>query len=224
MPILATFGDSWPAGAELLEHEQPYGYHLAQQLDREFYNYGRRATSIEHMLLKLTQFVNFKDRAGEVAVFFVTDINRAMYFDQIDHSPQELHAHDINDSERDSADAAKAYFKYIHSDHLALFRFSTTVLALQKICQEHNIDDYYFLGWSNINKNLCLAGIDWSKFYQEGTANIVQSVFGDPGKQEYEFYITDKMRPYFNPGGHPNELGHKMIAQELANWIKPKLA
>jgi hypothetical protein len=54
---LVTFGDSWPAGAELQNSEHPFGQLLANQLGCKFANCAEPATAIDNLIFQLDNYI-----------------------------------------------------------------------------------------------------------------------------------------------------------------------
>ena len=102
----------------------------------------------------------------------------------------------------------------MQSDKLDYHRAQVFILALQRICQQNNIKDYYIEGWTNIDWNY--TGIDTLKMYPR-TATQILDVDLNPRTSEISKYQQSQ---YIKPNKyHPNELGHKRIAEELLQWI-----
>ena len=202
---LVTFGDSWPWGAELNATEKPFGFWIAEDLGYEFENCAEEGTSIEHMILQLQKYTA-KNKMDTTAIFFITNPIRTMHYQGgqwLTYRPtgQKTAGHE-------------AYYKYVQSDKLDYHRAQVFILALQRICQQNNIKDYYIEGWTNIDWNY--TGIDTLKMYPR-TATQILDVDLNPRTSEISKYQQSQ---YIKPHKyHPNELGHKRIAEELLQWI-----
>jgi hypothetical protein len=85
---------------------------------------------------------------------------------------------------------------------------------MQAICRQYNIQDYYISGWSDMDLNL--PGVDTTKIYEYSCAQLF-------GYKDMIDYLNNyqKWAPtrYVRVCGHPNELGHELIAQVLYTWI-----
>ena len=57
----------------------------------------------------------------------------------------------------------EAYYKYVQSDKLDYHRAQIFMLALQRMCEQHNIKDFYLEGWTHIDWSY--NGIDKEKIY-----------------------------------------------------------
>jgi len=201
--MLVTLGDSWPQGAELAPGEQPYGFHLHKELNTSHWvNLGQGGTSNEHLVLQLKQFLLTNVVAPVTAIFFLTNPARSLYWkgDMF---------YSISNSE------LKEQFLHFH-DYDA-FRTAITVAALQKICAANKIDDYYLPGWQMISE--WLPGTDLDKIYGKGKLTAASILEAE--KHNGEHLVDVENNYYIKPNFcHPNELGHKIIAAKLAEWIK----
>jgi len=205
---LVVFGDSWTWGTGLQPNEPTYGKLIADYRNIEFQNYSVQGTAAEHMVLQLQDLLsNIDPTFNYTALFSFTVLSRLMYY----AGKQPDTAYVMWDGTKD--DVSASYFKNIHSTLLDHFKFYTTVLALQSLCRQYKIQDYYALSFSKVDWDLLnFIGVDRSKFYNQGTTNFLD-ILGSkyPGDNKIYFEGTD--------GGHPNALGHQIIAQHLQEWI-----
>jgi hypothetical protein len=200
---LFTFGDSWPYGSDLAPDEVPYGNILAELLNSsEYENFSVPATSNEHMIIQLQNCVNKRPSIQDsTAVFFITDPARSCWigYDQkaVDVRP---------DANADTQSREYLYFKYFHTPHQEKFRTHQTMLALQRMSSVLGLEDYYVVGWVPGIDFDC-PGIDKNKIYKQGRvscANMFNSLTID----------------CINRGCHPNQAGHRVIAENLLEWIR----
>ena len=87
------------------------------------------------------------------------------------------------------------------------------LIVLQSLCQQHNIIDCYVNSFSKINwEALDLVGVDMSRIYQQGKESFLD-FFGCS--------YVDPSNEYFqgSAAAHPNQRGHKLIAEKLSTWI-----
>lgn len=204
--VLLGFGDSWADGHELTYPEIKYLDILSQELGVPCLNFAVGSTSIPHLVLQLRKFLDTKyDPSNKyTAIFFLTAQERTFFYgdeNSIVHCcPQEA------GYTREST----VYYQ-LYTDHLGEFHLNTTLLALQRLCAEYNIVDYYVPGWQNFNI--------WPE---------VKNVFPYPVTNlfnggEYKPLLTmlHEKNKYIWPNlGHPNQQGHKVIAQALGDWIR----
>ena len=228
-----AFGDSWPWGMDLKPGEKSYGELIAEHKGMEFQNCSEPATAGEHMILQLQHMINTSSFVDTeyTALFSFTRLARFMYFSDNPIWDKKFRTNSGQlswDGTAPNDDQATAlYYKYIHSAKLDNFKFYTTAMVLQKLCQEYNIKDYYALSFSTVDWPSHTAtqsrspltappgnnfiGLDRHKFWDQGNTNFL-TLFG------CEF--IDQNNKYFgHTGGHPNQLGHELIAQHLRDWI-----
>ena len=58
---VATFGDSWPAGAELSDNEKTFGEIIANNFNSSFYNGAVGASSADQLIIQLKQFIETEE-------------------------------------------------------------------------------------------------------------------------------------------------------------------
>lgn len=206
---LSIFGDSWPAGIELRfdQREQPFGHLLAESLGAQLGHYPRPGTSIQHLILQLQQALDEQSMAGSTALFCLTSVSRSIYFDSVKW--KEIH-------NRNTDITSQSFYKHLYSKELGDFTMNCCVLALQRMCQQHDINDYYISCWDQLN--LYLAGIDKNKFYQQGKISMAD-ILGCRSSSSIEIAV-DRRHPMIYPNEcHPNQQGHHIIANKLLEWI-----
>jgi len=202
--LLVTFGDSWPYGAELKSHEKTYGKVLSENLQCKFLNKAIGGSCIDSMVLQLKDFLaeSYNPNTKICALFFITSLHRALLF-----NPQTNEPRSIYPMENHEDSTIRNYFKYVHCSELHKFRANVAILALQKICKEYNIDDRYLIGW--VDPALDYPGIDKQKIFPQSAVEIL-------GASADHECSTNYQHRYFYPNtDHPNEAGHKVIA----DWI-----
>jgi hypothetical protein len=213
---LVTFGDSWPAGFGLHPAtEQPFGKNLADLLQIDnFVNCAIPGSSNDRTVIELLKYVNNHSSVKDhLAIFFITtpgrklaiqqhneliDINLNFDFANLDKVDRELTLDEI-------------YYKHLHSTPQEQFDLERNILSLQRICSQLEIQDFYIVGWSDINLNC--PGIDNKKIYKQNCIQIL-------GYQTQSEYLANVPGQYFLQCGHPNFLGHQLIANALYNWIE----
>jgi hypothetical protein len=201
---LVTFGDSWPAGAELLPGDQPFGQILANQLGCNFVNCAEPATAIDNLIFQLDNYIKSSKIDNTMAIFFLTDMSRAVvYKDKKLSQVQPLYED-------------QWYLQYLYSEELSAFRANVAVLALQRMCAVAGIKDCYVMGWTRFP--IMFSGIDLNKIYDQGRTTCLNLFGGADGDTNY---IYHKDNHYIRPNqDHPNQAGHKFIADTLYEWIK----
>jgi hypothetical protein len=204
MKTLLTFGDSWPRGAELQRNQQPYGHWLCQLLNYDnWQNFADGGTSLEHLILQLQEYLNVHDANDQVtAIFFLTNPVRTAYFKNNLHFRQTT-----SPGEQE---------QWLYFQDYVWLRASIAIAAAQQACRLHNIDDYYFSGW--IKYDNLLPIVQQEKIWKMAKETVIDWFGADAVTGEF----IDRIRhnQYVKPNlMHPNELGHKLIAERLASWI-----
>jgi len=201
---LVTFGDSWPAGAELQNGEQTFGQLLANRFDCDFVNYAESATAIDNLIFQLDNYIKSSKIDNTIAVFFLTDMSRAVvYKDKKLCQVQPLYED-------------QWYLQYMYSEELSAFRANIAMLALQRMCAEAGIEDRYVMGWTRFP--IMFSGINLNKIYDKGRTTCLNLFGGADGDTNY---IYHKDNHYIRPNqDHPNQTGHQCIADNLYEWIK----
>jgi hypothetical protein len=220
--VLLTLGDSWPQGGELKRDlgQVPFGDLLKDQLgfDR-LYNYGSPGASNEDMLFQLQQHLknHWNKDDCTVAIFHLTNPARTA------HLPQQTSLN-VNLDERnhwpaDAKQFVRDFVLHFHTAEHEVMRSSSTVTALQMWCQTHGIDDYYFSGW--VKYSTWLPGVNTKKIWHAGKETAADWFGATDHNGEHLLGVVDNVyiRPNF---AHPNQLGHQLIADKLANWIRTK--
>lgn len=220
---LIVCGDSWSAGAELNDREQTFGDLLAQSLNATLYNQSIDASSIPHLIIQLrTAFQQCDLTKNTKALFFLTSSDRDLIWsDVLPKGTGFIETHPLPHSKMEeillnpSDPLHEHWYRTYYSHELANFRCNSSILALQTMCRYHNIQDYYIWGWSRFD---LWPEIDSTKFYNRGNTRV------------FDFFTDDHNdcpNPKFNAsckyiwpnGGHPNQLGHQLIADHLYTWL-----
>lgn len=205
---LAAFGDSWTYGSELPHNEFPYAKYVADHFNADYFNFAQESTSVPHMFLQLQTAI--QELQGKfTALFGVTSISRSWYYNEFSETWSEIMI-----GSKSSPGPIMAYYKYLHSDELDKMNYNIYLLALQKICDEHDIDAYFIGAWNRIHK-LNLPGGSNLKIYEKSMAQIlgIDSELAEISEIDDNFYI----KPNVN---HPNPDGHRAIAAKITQWIE----
>jgi hypothetical protein len=219
---LAVFGCSWAVGTGVSPTDS-FGARLSSKLSTtNFTNLGIEGSSNSRSVLQLLDYVNRTDISVEnsIAVFLITTPARECVLLDNFRNPIEtktiLRVEDLDGFKvvdlgvNPTDEISKNYIKHFASISTLNFNLHKNVLSMQAICRQYKIQDYYMVGWSDVNLNL--PGIDTNKIYHKSCLQLF----------EYEFPIDFSKRlpnQYLRNCGHPNELGHELIAQTLHDWI-----
>jgi hypothetical protein len=207
MGNLVTFGDSWPAGAELLETEVPFGAIMANHYNLDYYTYSKHGSAISDMVLQLKQYLSDFFEKKTTAVFFLTDFSRVTNFNS---KGEQTYFGKTSDN---------IYYKW-YTDYFGMLLANAIIVQLQSICKQNNIEDYYIVGWTKWDMSFT-PGIDLNKIYDRGNTTCLNlfKVYNNDPTDDPEFILYD-YNHYIKPNQcHPNQLGHQKIANELIKWI-----
>ena len=223
MTDLAVFGCSWTAGVGVLATDT-FGARLADKLSAtNFTNLGIQGSSNSRSVLQLLDYVKRTDIPVEnsIAVFLITTPSReCILLDElhqpIDETKSIFGVEDLNSVKvvdlgvNQTDEISKNYIKHFASISTLNFNLHKNVLSMQAICRQYNIRDYYIVGWDTVN--LKLPGVDTAKIYYKSCAQLF-------GYEDLKDYVDRPPNQHVRVCGHPNELGHELIAQTLYNWI-----
>ena len=213
--IFVGFGDSWANGDEL-DHsrEKSYMKLLGEQFGVQVLNYAVSSSSIGHMLIQFQKFIatDYHPANRYHAVFFVTAKERAFYFDDNDHTIKHTSPTSVVSFQED------AYYKY-YTDKLGDLNANRDIVGIQGLCRIYGIVDYWMLGWQKIP---LWNVVDKGRFFALGDRPIT-TLFTSDGRIQpiIELVNPANQNPYIWPNsGHPNQLGHQIIADAMAKIIK----
>jgi lysophospholipase L1-like esterase len=223
--LLLSFGDSWAYGAELPDANREqlnFTGKLADLLQlNQVKNFSEVGSSISHLQIQLRNAIaDCQHQIGQcttIAVFFLTGQERFLFFDHrgdfANLTASGYIARPLQYDLRSQFDSIYSfYYKNIHSTATDIITLNTNLLALQAICQHHNIQDYYISGWEKLD---LWPEVNTNRIYAHG-----QQHCGDVLKLDDHL----KNDQYIVPGGtHPNAAGHELIAQTLFGMINSKV-
>ena len=212
MTALAVFGCSWAEGIGVLP-QNTFGARLAGKLSAtNFTNLGIQGSSNSRSVLQLLDYVKRTDIPVEnsIAVFLITAPARECVI-MHDTSPFAPHYNRVVDLRSGQVeDVSQSWVKHFSDQANLDFVLHKNILSMQGICRQYKIQDYYIVGWDNVDLNL--PGIDTDKIYHKSCLQLF--------RYELPLYLMNKEpNQYLRTCGHPNELGHELIAQTLYNWI-----
>lgn len=191
MNTLYVFGDSWPAGSELDDVIlDGFPNLIAQKNNYKLDNLSQNATSIDHATWQFLKAIERKPFNIGDIVLFCLTGLDRTWIWENGY-PMELHPGNTNHIK------GAPYYKYIHSDDLARANAVKNILLVNEMCLTRNV--------------LCLFVYNWDKHIEHSLLNTIPF---------YNKTLHEIANNNFNPGGHPNKLGHQLIAEELSAWIK----
>ena len=213
MKKLLFFGDSWPHGDGLENGKQPFPSLVAEKLNCASHNYSQSSSSIAHLVHQLRYAVHHSKTTGKLsytindgtcnAIFFLTSPLRDLVF--TNGKCKELHPHNPQDLDW--------YAKY-SSDELHTYRTNTTILALQSLCDFYRIQSYYIWGWDKVD---LWPEIDQTNFFHCCAAELFTDCYTN------FLDLKNSNNKYLDISGHPNQMGHQLIADNLSKFLDEKL-
>lgn len=157
-PLLVGFGDSWTFGSELdLPREQPWLEHLGKRLDADTVNMSCPASSIEHVVVQLFDFIKNHDQQRKL-IFMVglSGQSRYLSYDSagssfVNITPEAVYTtQNIHHSGRppDVVENFKpvfdAYYRHIDNRVYRKFLTTRTIFTIQSYCKLKNIPVLFF--------------------------------------------------------------------------------
>jgi hypothetical protein len=210
---LVGFGDSWAHGSGL-DHaqEQTYLEIAAEQLGVNTINCAAASSSIPHLVLQFQQFLTTQYCTNQqyLAVFFITAQERTFFID-----PNTLHTIHSSPCKLDFNEQEKNYYKH-YSDQYQHTVVNTAMCAIEHLCNFYKIPHCYIPGWQTVD---FWSSIDTGNFLFNNQYPVTK-LFGQTTT------FTDLMNSgckYLDPTGHPNQLGHQVIADALVKHIIDKV-
>jgi hypothetical protein len=216
--MIYCFGDSWGAGAELSTEECPFVHWFAKSLGTNYKNYSKEGSSLGIILHTLVETISSIKKDDTVLIIIPPD---ARWYDE--NRAQGFYT--LMNWQR------KDYFKFLNNKTLEWFKYhhALFIYTIQKILTD--IGCYYIMAhnYGQINETQKYGlSINYQKFLSDiDLTNLLSEVpttwlsypnhlppdrmFDQDGPPDNIF--TGK---YFEGcKQHPNELGHKRIAELL---------
>jgi len=213
MTKIICFGDSWAYGAELQNPqftEHPFVHWVANEINLPYVNYGEQGASLGIILYKIVKQITNIKKQDIVLVVIPPDTR---WYDENEREG----FHSLMNWRRDD------YFKSLNNKTVEWFKYhhAIFVYTIQKILDD--IGCYYIMahnyGQIDEIKKFNLR-VDYSKFLSEiDLTNLLSEVPHD--WQSYaDRYVDGPLYNHEFSGkyfegcvNHPNELGHKRIAE-----------
>jgi hypothetical protein len=215
--MIYCFGDSWAAGAELKYKQHPFVHWLAEHLNTPYKNFGKNGNSLGLIVHSITQELNNIQSSDIVLVVIPPD---SRWYDENSHQG----FYSLSSSQRED------FLKFLNYKTLEWFKYhhALFVYLIQKMLTDRGC--YYIMmhnyGQIDNIKNYNL-NIDYDRFLNQQDLTTLLSEkeytwtnYPDHLEPEHRFDNTDGpsldifIGKYFEGCKcHPNELGHKRIAE-----------
>lgn len=220
--LLVAFGDSWTFGSELdIPREEPWPTHLARQLQAEVINLGTPASSIEHTLVQLFDYVKNSDNYTDYKKIFMVGLtgttrylsysNRLGEFVNItpeaNYRTGNIHfSGKPPDIVQEFGALSGEMYRMVESPEYNQYVATKTIFAFQNYCDQHNIDVLFFSYFDLVKVDTHV--VDTKNLYP-GT--ITKALTG----REYELPAIRNNQYFSGKLFHPNISGHQRIAELL---------
>jgi hypothetical protein len=210
------FGDSWAAGAELDKtSEYPFVHWFSQSTNSEYINYGAEGASLGIILYTLVLNINKLTKEDVVLIIIPPDVR--WYDENLEQGFFSLMQWMTEDYMKSLNNKTVEWFKYHH----LLFIYTMQQMLNEIGCKYVMAHNYGQLPTNNVYK----FPIDYSKFLNKTDLTNLLSEKHDPW-QSYQLKIDGPMHEhswhgkYFEGNvDHPNELGHKKIAELFLEYF-----
>lgn len=222
--LLVGFGDSWTFGSELdRPEEQSWVTQLATKLDADYINLGTPASSIEHTVVQLFDFIsNYTDYQDYKKIFAVglTGLTRYLSYSNrlrefVNITPEAIYrTGDIHQSGR-PPDVVKEFstlagemYRMVECQDYNLFKTNQTIFTFENYCQLNNVDVIFFsyFDYPTIKNHLLYP------------MSITQALTG----KEYSIPEIRDNEYFAGKLFHPNMRGHTRIAELLKDFYDQK--
>ena len=231
--VLLTFGDSWPAGADLPDRNMAFPTLLASNLGMSLQDLSESATSIDHVVLAMFEFLenSYSSDNTYTALFCLTDASRNLAWTEGNHYiparldlwKSDCYAQELQINNRNVM--SPIYFKHIHSLRLEQYNYHKNVTLLKLLSDKYNITDFFVHNFYNPHFEFKIVNTD--KMYPGTLSSMIESAditeFVPNGNQD-SIFPRIKYRQFSNKKyllhGHPSVQGHELIAIKLTEWMK----
>jgi hypothetical protein len=220
--LLVAFGDSWTFGSELdIPRQDPWPVHLGVQLQAEVINLGIPASSIEHTLVQLFDYIKISANYTDYKKVFMvglTGTTRYLTYSNglgefINITPEaNYRTRDIHESGR-PPDVVKEFgvlsgemYRMVDSPEYSCYVATKTMFAFQNYCDQHNIDVLFFSYFDLVKVDANI--VDIKNLYPVTITNALTG-------SEYELPAIRNNQYFQGKLFHPNINGHQRIAELL---------
>jgi hypothetical protein len=227
--LLVAFGDSWTFGSELhTPYISSWPSLVADNLEAELLNYSTPASSVGHLVVQLFNFINQIEKYNNYKIIFMIGLSgRSRYLSYytelmefINITPEAVYrTGNIKDTGQPPEDITEMlpykgiHYRYVDSEQYSNFIVAQTLFLFQNFTKLNNIDSIYFSYFDYPNLSEYKNLMDEKLLYPE---TITKTLTG----AEYSIPEIRKNVYFENKLFHPNELGHKKIAEILLNFYE----
>lgn len=221
--LLVGFGDSWTFGSELdRPWEQSWVVQLAKMLDIEHLNLGTPASSIEHTIVQLFDFIeNYKQYSEYKKIFAVGLSGTRRHLSYSNHlqefvsiTPQaNYRTGDIHQSGRppdvvlNFDKLSGEMYRLVECETYIKFKVKQTLFTFENYCKQNNIDVIFFsyFDYPNIDNDL---------LYPMSLTKAMTGKEYEPSIKQHGCFVGKLF--------HPNRHGHTRIAEIIKEFYDQK--
>jgi hypothetical protein len=212
MSKIFCFGDSWAYGSELKKNEEPFVHWISLELRLPYVNFGKAGNSLGIILHDIVENIHLMNESDIVFVIIPPDLR---WYDQ----NKTFGFYAINSYE-------KRFYKWIGEKTLEWFTYHHAIFiyTIQKILNDINCRYVLAHDFGKLEIDKYNLKIDKSKFASKKSLHALLTNMDDIELKDLFHGIRSEDCPgIFFEGcsyGHPNELGHKLIAKILLHKLK----
>ena len=221
--LLVGFGDSWTFGSELdRPQEQSWVVQLADMLGAEHLNLGVPASSIEHTIVKLFDFIDDFPQYAEYKKIFAVGLSgttrHLSYSNQLKEyvsiTPEaNYRTGNIHQSGKPPSviphfnTLSGEMYRMVDCKQYSQFKVRQTMFTFENYCQQNNIDLVFFsyFDYPNVASDL---------LYHESLTKALTGRDYEPTIKQHEYFVGNLF--------HPNIKGHTRMAEIIKEFYDQK--
>jgi hypothetical protein len=227
--LLVGFGDSWTFGSELdRPQEQSWVVHLANRFEADYINLGTPASSIEHTVVQLFDYIKDSALYADYKKIFMVGLTGTTRYLSYSNTLDEFvnitpeanyRTGDIHHSGR-PPEVVKEFsrlsgemYRMVESLTYNQYIATKTIFTFQNYCQQNNIDVLFFSYFDQVDVNPKIVNTELVY-----PITITEALTG----QEYSLPEIRENQYFEGKLFHPNTTGHIQIARLLKNFYDQK--
>jgi hypothetical protein len=212
---IITFGDSWAAGWGLKKKEKNFTSFLADYLKCKKLNFGMSSSSLGHILHDFTQNIHNAKQNDFIIIIIPPDIR--------------WYTQSGKDSFRSMLLGDKDHKNFISdkSDYWFIYHHSVFVHSLYSVCAQLNLNYILAHNYGHLQFVKPFDQLIPDSIFLDRHKSLT-TLLGGEDYADYDFKNdgppdTVKGNNFIPNDVHPNETGHKLIAEMILGKINEKL-
>lgn len=207
-----SFGDSWAAGYGLKENEKRFGDYIAKECQAAHINHGVAGSSLGHILEIFTKKAN-KIKQSDLVIFII---------------PPDIRWYNVKEQKFYSIfSGMKEYNKFIKNKNSYWFTYhhSLFIYTIINICKDIGCKFVLAHNYGVLSFENCFESLIDINCFLDINKSLTTLLGGNDWYENYSDKLTDDGPPFIygdyfiKNDTHPNELGHKMIANLILRKI-----